>query len=267
MTGGGAFGAAAIGLLFALITFALGWAASSTLPRPRARGDPDSRLLSDGAVLLIADGVVEQASPAALARLGPVMGQEIATLLEEAFGAEAEAAIRQVARLEERGDSFALLLRTGAGAVELRGAPAGAMIRLVIRDADHLDSLLRAAEARVDAAEAALHKGSFEHEALRAIISKGPILAWHRDVSGKILWSAGRIETGAGTALPEQVVDMLATRSRLSQRATVTGAGEVEKTRIEIVDDLFGQGRRSEEHTSELQSRGHLVCRLLLETK
>src|SRR5207253_9463493 len=27
------------------------------------------------------------------------------------------------------------------------------------------------------------------------------------------------------------------------------------------------QGRRSEEHTSELQSRGHLVCRLLLEKK
>src|SRR5690625_5646040 len=26
-------------------------------------------------------------------------------------------------------------------------------------------------------------------------------------------------------------------------------------------------GRRSEEHTSELQSRGHLVCRLLLEKK
>src|SRR5690625_6349017 len=29
--------------------------------------------------------------------------------------------------------------------------------------------------------------------------------------------------------------------------------------------DVFGQ--RSEEHTSELQSRGHLVCRLLLEKK
>src|SRR5690625_6451607 len=28
-----------------------------------------------------------------------------------------------------------------------------------------------------------------------------------------------------------------------------------------------GLGLRSEEHTSELQSRGHLVCRLLLETK
>src|SRR5207253_3785932 len=28
-----------------------------------------------------------------------------------------------------------------------------------------------------------------------------------------------------------------------------------------------GTGKRSEEHTSELQSRGHLVCRLLLEKK
>src|SRR5439155_21983022 len=30
---------------------------------------------------------------------------------------------------------------------------------------------------------------------------------------------------------------------------------------------LRRRGRRSEEHTSELQSRGHLVCRLLLEKK
>src|SRR2546422_7091641 len=29
----------------------------------------------------------------------------------------------------------------------------------------------------------------------------------------------------------------------------------------------FSRGRRSEEHTSELQSRLHLVCRLLLEKK
>src|SRR5690625_6032554 len=30
---------------------------------------------------------------------------------------------------------------------------------------------------------------------------------------------------------------------------------------------IFCKGYRSEEHTSELQSRGHLVCRLLLEKK
>src|SRR5271166_7057269 len=30
---------------------------------------------------------------------------------------------------------------------------------------------------------------------------------------------------------------------------------------------IFSRTNRSEEHTSELQSRGHLVCRLLLEKK
>src|SRR5207253_7096449 len=34
----------------------------------------------------------------------------------------------------------------------------------------------------------------------------------------------------------------------------------------EVLAEL-GRGGRSEEHTSELQSRGHLVCRLLLEKK
>src|SRR5690625_6186735 len=32
-------------------------------------------------------------------------------------------------------------------------------------------------------------------------------------------------------------------------------------------DFYIGEWQRSEEHTSELQSRGHLVCRLLLEKK
>src|SRR2546429_6568697 len=35
----------------------------------------------------------------------------------------------------------------------------------------------------------------------------------------------------------------------------------------EEVDSMFGKLMRSEEHTSELQSRLHLVCRLLLEKK
>src|SRR5437870_9413195 len=34
-----------------------------------------------------------------------------------------------------------------------------------------------------------------------------------------------------------------------------------------LIDGCCALGRRSEEHTSELQSRGHLVCRLLLEKK
>src|SRR5438874_10361915 len=46
--------------------------------------------------------------------------------------------------------------------------------------------------------------------------------------------------------------------------------GDVRSTR-EFVDGYLGRGpdtrRRSEEHTSELQSRRDLVCRLLLEKK
>src|SRR2546430_7260316 len=34
-----------------------------------------------------------------------------------------------------------------------------------------------------------------------------------------------------------------------------------------ILPDLFKEGKRSEEHTSELQSQSNLVCRLLLEKK
>src|SRR5690625_4846505 len=37
--------------------------------------------------------------------------------------------------------------------------------------------------------------------------------------------------------------------------------------RAEIEIEALGEATRSEEHTSELQSRGHLVCRLLLEKK
>src|SRR5690625_6377983 len=43
------------------------------------------------------------------------------------------------------------------------------------------------------------------------------------------------------------------------------GYDQVDHSAIE--DDLVMAVRRSEEHTSELQSRGHLVCRLLLEKK
>src|SRR5690625_6820819 len=39
----------------------------------------------------------------------------------------------------------------------------------------------------------------------------------------------------------------------------------LELVRVQILDDVLDL--RSEEHTSELQSRGHLVCRLLLAKK
>src|SRR5690554_7673112 len=43
------------------------------------------------------------------------------------------------------------------------------------------------------------------------------------------------------------------------------GVGDVEVVGVDQRDELADE--RSEEHTSELQSRPHLVCRLLLEKK
>src|SRR5690625_6914890 len=49
----------------------------------------------------------------------------------------------------------------------------------------------------------------------------------------------------------------------------LTGVYQVDSGDIYVADKKrsFKNTSRSEEHTSELQSRGHLVCRLLLEKK
>src|SRR5690625_6802734 len=48
------------------------------------------------------------------------------------------------------------------------------------------------------------------------------------------------------------------------EKSTNTGEKLMEEILIQRRIELWAEGfRRSEEHTSELQSRGHLVCRLL----
>src|SRR5437660_5277116 len=56
---------------------------------------------------------------------------------------------------------------------------------------------------------------------------------------------------------------MAAAEPGFDARAFLAGA----KSAYEMIVTAFAKGDRSEEHTSELQSRGHLVCRLLLEKK
>src|SRR3712207_7624181 len=52
------------------------------------------------------------------------------------------------------------------------------------------------------------------------------------------------------------------------EAATGAEADDAARARVGVVHPpLDGDGRRSEEHTSELQSRQYLVCRLLLEKK
>src|SRR5690606_40839554 len=56
-------------------------------------------------------------------------------------------------------------------------------------------------------------------------------------------------------------------QSLLLRERAVEGRGHHFSTRIEIPSPHDSPFQRSEEHTSELQSRENLVCRLLLEKK
>src|SRR5690625_359821 len=80
--------------------------------------------------------------------------------------------------------------------------------------------------------------------------------------------------TGAGiselkAALANQVSSIVG-HSGVGKSSLINALLEGELARTSEVRQSTGKGRhttRSEEHTSELQSRGHLVCRLLLEKK
>src|SRR5690625_5993314 len=62
---------------------------------------------------------------------------------------------------------------------------------------------------------------------------------------------------------------LLVTKADLAQGATRSAQGGIAAALgpADSPDQHARDTRRSEEHTSELQSRGHLVCRLLLEKK
>src|SRR5690606_41202778 len=70
------------------------------------------------------------------------------------------------------------------------------------------------------------------------------------------------VHVGAARPLRCRLFDLLGVASR---PVVALGAGQIE---VELdVDGCRPQRLRSEEHTSELQSRENLVCRLLLEKK
>src|SRR5690625_6255307 len=56
-------------------------------------------------------------------------------------------------------------------------------------------------------------------------------------------------------------------RFQFIEKSVAASKREITTVSQAEMDEYWDQAKRSEEHTSELQSRGHLVCRLLLEKK
>src|SRR5690625_6404869 len=83
---------------------------------------------------------------------------------------------------------------------------------------------------------------------------------WRTAVGGKGV-NLGELTTISGIQVPEGFcVTTKAFKESFESNADY-------QTLLQELRLLKADDRRSEEHTSELQSRGHLVCRLLLEKK
>src|SRR5437870_10363889 len=65
---------------------------------------------------------------------------------------------------------------------------------------------------------------------------------------------------GSGAVIPAASVAFTNVETGVTVKTLTNGEGN-------YFSSFLIPGSRSEEHTSELQSRGHLVCRLLLEKK
>lgn len=194
----------------------------------------DSGFLTDGAVLMISDGLVQQASVEARDLLGDCERVPIVTVLEE-FLRRGSADVRDaVNRLEMTGDPVNLLVYNNEErAFELIGAPAGGMIRLIIRDAGFLDTRLKAAEERLNAADALVQDQNWERTTLRSMVEESPIIVWNRTKEGAINWADGQIRTRNSTVTADQAVDLIIARTRLNMQPALVG--QPQKSRIEIV--------------------------------
>src|SRR5947209_13584045 len=89
-----------------------------------------------------------------------------------------------------------------------------------------------------------------------------------------IIWHNGAIQTCIflGERLMSSTIDPLAGKSALTPLGNEINGESLAQRIAELGEwfhnlDLHGVHTRSEEHTSELQSRQYLVCRLLLEKK
>src|SRR5207253_4069440 len=94
-----------------------------------------------------------------------------------------------------------------------------------------------------------------------------PVLLENHDLTPEQAESA-MIDIMTGQATPSQISAFLIGLKKKGETVDeITAIARVMRSFGRTVNPKVDGYLRSEEHTSELQSRGHLVCRLLLEKK
>src|SRR2546422_9229952 len=96
------------------------------------------------------------------------------------------------------------------------------------------------------------------------VIALGRIFSFIEDIAAAQLAGRQMIVVSSGAvALGADALKMKSATASLAQKQALAAVGQ--SRLMNLYEQGFG--KRSEEHTSELQSRLHLVCRLLLEKK
>src|SRR5690625_6923394 len=88
-----------------------------------------------------------------------------------------------------------------------------------------------------------------------------------RSISIKTVWPQSVRNCGVNVVLTSCTGANAVTTSETGDTTRVCELPSSQRVCIDNESLPTGIDKRSEEHTSELQSRGHLVCRLLLEKK
>ena len=189
--------AVAAAAALALVAIAAGLVVLLIRRRPGSGAEPDA--LAAGPVLILDDGRVARLTVSAAALLGITRGERLAPALERLFGAAGPEARALLEEAERSGRLCRRVLKDAGGRPRLlRMAPLGARLRVKIIDLGEL--------APFDEVDAAMP------EALSTLLAEAPLLLWHREADGRVLWSAGRIACGEGTVEAASAAALLANR-------------------------------------------------------
>jgi signal transduction histidine kinase len=206
----------------------------------------DMELLSDGAVLIVEDGTVIEASAQAVDLLGPIEGRQVYAVLHAFLGPDSDTALAALVALERSGDAIRLLTTDAAGRpFELEGHARGSHLRLVLRDAGLLDAELHRALAENAAHGRALSQREIETQTLAGLLADGPLVAWNRTQDGHIAWSAGQIANGNDVVTAAEAAALAVARAQAQaelpeQSDCGEAPGSAERFRLTIADAKGG---------------------------